>query len=219
MTPQPFWLAALALALPFAAPAARAAEADRPSVPKCLAHAKALCSSHHPVGLALDVVSSLVWSEDCEEDYCSAALLPGWLKVACCGAGWSVGPPIVKLSPAHPATACYSAPGACPAGCATPACACVPAGSPMPCWNADTCWRQAVMPPPVPMTAPMPCAALPMPHPMTGAFPGTTPACAPMPVCAEPMPVYAPCCAAPAPAPAHYVVETKLMRSNAGGAV
>jgi hypothetical protein len=40
-----------------------------------------------------------------------------------------------------------------------------------------------------------------------------------MPVCAEPMPVYAPCCATPAPAPAHYVVETKLMRSNAGGAV
>jgi hypothetical protein len=72
------------------------------------------------------------------------------------------------------------------------------------------------MPPPALMGAPMPCAAPPVPNPMAGPFPGTTPAYQPMTFLAEPMPLYAPCCAAPAPAAAHYLVETKLMRTCSG---
>jgi hypothetical protein len=188
VTPKPFWLAVLAAALPFAAAGAgRAAEADRPSLPKCLAHAKGLCLWHHPACLALDAASRF-WSEP---QYTVAAPPP------CCP------------------NACYSAPG-----CATPACACVPAGASMPCWSAGTCWSAGVLPPPAPVAAPTPCPCPPLPHPTAGPFPAAAPPAPPMTVWAEPVPFYAPCGTMPAAAPAHYVVETKLVRSGGpGGAI
>ena len=180
MTPKPFWPAALAAALLIAVPAAHAAEAERPSLPKCLAHAKALCFSHHPVGLALDVASSLFWD----------------------GPQYNVAAP-----PGYP-DACPIFGTAAP-GCVTPACACIPASGA----NGKAC----AMPPPAPVGASMPCATLPMPQPVTGAFPAGF--AEPLPAFAEPLPVYAPCCTTAAPAPAHYVVEAKLLRSGPAGEV
>ncbi len=191
MTPKPFWLAA-ALALPLAAPAARAAEANRPSMPKCLAHAKALCFWHHPACLALDM---------------AASYLP--FKLECIA------------TPDCPRPGGYSARPACPlccppaAACASPPCACAPTSS----WAASSSWQPPVLPPPVPVGASMPCAAPPVPYPAPGCFPGTTPATALMPVCAEPMPVYVPCCAASGAAPVHYVIETKLLRAGPDGVI
>jgi hypothetical protein len=201
VTPKPFWLAAVAVALPLAAPAARAAEADRPTLPKCLAHAKALCFWHHPACLALDAAASLGWAEWSKAHYTAA----------------------MPASRPHPV--CHPAPAACPPccppapGCVTPACACVPAGAPMPCWGASTCWQPPLMPPPVAVGASMPCPAPPMPSPAPGCFPGTTPAPGSVAVWADPMPFYVPCCATPAPGAAHYLVETKLMRSGPGGVI
>ncbi len=212
MTPKPLWLAALVAALPLAAPAARAAAADYPTVPKCLAHTKALCSSHHPACVALGVAMALCGDHEGGDCYV-AALMPDWLKAASCAGAWVSGAPHLNVAPACPQPACH--PDACPpcrahaAGCGAPVCTCVPAGAATPCWAAGTCWQPPVLPPPVAVTPPMPC-------PAPGCFPGTTPAAAPMTVCAEPMPVYVPCCGTSGPAPRHYVVEMKLNR--AGGA-
>jgi hypothetical protein len=149
VTPKPIWLAALTAALPLTAPAARAA-ADRPTPPKCLAHAKALCFFHHPVCVALDAASSLFWGEALY----TIAPPPSYPGAVSCAAPACAAVPACAPMPCGNNENYWR-----PAGMPPP----VPVGAPMPCPCPPMPHPVIGFPGTTPACAPMTFCAEPLP--------------------------------------------------------